>query len=179
IKRKKCALVQFFKKCKMALKLNPLAAILSIGFVSCHDPTAQFKVNVITVNTVSNPYFDNVSAPIHSSDTISIKTPVKKDLPDNIMNANFEISRYTIENTDIPPGIPDGEVVSDLYIYEPGKDPYVNIHLEGSLIQELVLQEHYERLPLRLLLPPTALGRVRQKGYNVVKLPRPLQEEIF
>ncbi|CAG5075298.1 Protein of unknown function [Cotesia congregata] len=83
-------------------------------------------------------------------------------------NANFEISRYTIENTDIPPGIPDGEVVSDLYIYEPGKDPY-----------ELVLQEHYERLPLRLLLPPTALGRVRQKGYNVVKLPRPLQEEIF
>ncbi|CAG5085175.1 Protein of unknown function [Cotesia congregata] len=168
----------------MALKLSLLAAILSISFVSGQDPTAQFKFNVVEVKNVpGNPYFDDWSAVIHSPDTVSVKSPVKKDLPDNMMmeakvkfagddvggldillceafedetygkdvlshgipkgafpqlcpvkpGSNFELSKVTIGNDKIPPGFPDGDVVADITMYEPGKDPYVTIHVEGTL----------------------------------------------
>ncbi|KAG8038740.1 hypothetical protein G9C98_000295 [Cotesia typhae] len=71
----------------MTLKLSLLAAILSVGFVSGQDSTAQFKMNTVTVKTVA--------------------------------------------------GLPDGNVVADVTIYEPGKDPYVTIHVEGTLSHSL------------------------------------------
>ncbi|KAH0534323.1 uncharacterized protein LOC123267384 [Cotesia glomerata] len=168
----------------MALKLSLLAAILSIGFVSGQDPTAQFKFNVVTVkNVAGNPYFDDWSAVIHSPETISVKSPVKKELPDNMMmkvavdfagsdvagldillceafedetygknllsygipkgvfptfcpvkpGSNFELSKVKIGNDQIPPGFPDGDIIADITMYEPGKDPYVTIHVEATL----------------------------------------------
>ncbi|CAD6207328.1 GSCOCG00010170001-RA-CDS [Cotesia congregata] len=168
----------------MTLKLTLLAAILSVGLVSGQDPTAQFKFNVITVKTVAgNPYFDEMTAKIDSPDTVSFKTPVKKDLPDNIMltavaqfagaplgdfevslceafendphgkefsshglpkgvfpelcpvkaGSDYELSKIKVENDQIPPGFPDGDVVLDITLFEPGNDPYVTVHIEGAL----------------------------------------------
>ncbi|XP_074099736.1 uncharacterized protein LOC141527899 [Cotesia typhae] len=172
----------------MTLKLSLLAAILSVGFVSGQDSTAQFKMNTVTVKTVAgNPYFEDWSAVIDNPNTVSIKTPVKKDMPDTMMlkasvefggsplgeldillceafkdatygqdllshglpkgafptacpakpGSNFELSKLSIENDKIPPGLPDGNVVADVTIYEPGKDPYVTIHVEGTLSHSL------------------------------------------
>ncbi|XP_057334077.1 uncharacterized protein LOC130673161 [Microplitis mediator] len=165
------------------LLIQFLLTVLSVNLVIGQD--AKVKLHKITVNTVANnPFFDDWSGEIFSpGDTVSIKSPVKKDLPENMRmsaviqfdgnqvadvdttvceafddetlgkdilakgipdgefpkscpvkpGSNFEISKYIITKDKIPEGAPDGKIIADVTIYEPEKDPYVTIHVEGEL----------------------------------------------
>ncbi|XP_057341523.1 uncharacterized protein LOC130678387 [Microplitis mediator] len=50
---------------------------------------------------------------------------------------DYEISNYKVPKEKIPPGVPDGDFSADLYMYEPGKDPYGTVHIEGKISHEL------------------------------------------
>ncbi|KAK0083111.1 hypothetical protein PV325_009309 [Microctonus aethiopoides] len=162
-----------------------LVVALCTGLVLAQgDPTAQLTFKKIDIKTVDNPYFESWSSEIHApGEKVTLKTPVKKDLPQNMMlkgsvefegsqigeidmsiceafkdeafgkdildtgipkgkfprncpaksNGEYVLSKYAFPREKIPAGIPDGKIVGRVFIYEPGKDPYISINVEAEL----------------------------------------------
>ncbi|KAK0161185.1 hypothetical protein PV327_009683 [Microctonus hyperodae] len=166
-----------------------LIPLLAVGFctdlvLAQGDPTAQLIFKKIDIKIVDNPYFELWSSEIHApGDKITLKTPIKKDLPQNMMlkgnvefggsqigeidmtlceafkdetfgkdildtgipkgkfprncpaksNGEYVLNKYAFPPEKIPAGIPDGKIVGEVFIYEPGKDPYISIRVEAEL----------------------------------------------
>ncbi|XP_057334399.1 uncharacterized protein LOC130673425 [Microplitis mediator] len=98
-----------------------LFTILSVNLAIGQDPTAQIKLEKIAINiTPNNPYFEDWSSEILSPGNVySMKCPIKKDYPENMMIkliAEFEgnvIVEYDVKVCD---GYEDDEIRHDFFI---------------------------------------------------------------
>ncbi|XP_034944445.1 uncharacterized protein [Chelonus insularis] len=170
----------------MKFYLTIFGIILAFGLVSGVS-IQRFIIQEVTVEVYPNPYVTNVNVIINGqhNDTVTIKIPIHKELPNNIIlsnyivyngepippmkgelcnlfddkvfapsvleagvprdefpkqcpvlpNMNYTILNYAISPEEIPPGLPDGTVITDIYVSLDGDDsnPLLTIHAESLL----------------------------------------------
>ncbi|XP_044587916.1 uncharacterized protein LOC123267386 isoform X2 [Cotesia glomerata] len=77
-----------------------LVAILSVN--SAFSQEVQLKLKNLKTDIASNPYFENWSGEVVNDNTLSIKTPVKKDLPEDMrLSAVIEFDGNVVGDSDM------------------------------------------------------------------------------